>query len=58
MKHPYTPANGSLYVAQIQIPGKGLGISKKQTLTFKLVEQAGSQKGSGEIPVEYQQQSC
>ena len=57
MKHPYLPANGSLYIAWIQIPGKGLSTSKKQTLASKLVEQAGSQKGSREIPVEYQQHS-
>ena len=54
VKHPYIPANGSLYVAQIQIPGKGLTASKKQTLASKLAEQAGSQKGSGEIPAKYQ----
>ena len=42
VKHPYAPANGSLYVAQIQIPGEGLSILKKQTLVSKLVEQAGS----------------
>ena len=54
MKHPYAPANGSLYIAQIQIPGEGLSMSKKQTLMSKLVEQAGSQKGSGEIPAKYQ----
>ena len=57
VKHPYTPANSSLYVAQIQIPGEGPSTSKKQTLASKLVEQAGSQKGSGEIPAEYQQHS-
>ena len=55
--HPYAPANGSLYVAQIQIPGEGLNSSKKQMLMSKLAEQAGSQKGSGEIPVKYQQHS-
>ena len=52
--HPYAPANGSLYVAQIQIPGEGPSTSKKQTLTSKLVEQARSQKGSGEIPAKCQ----
>ena len=54
VKHPYMPANGSLYMAQIQIPSEGPSTSKKQTCASKLVEQAGSQKGSGEIPAEYQ----
>ena len=54
MKHPYVPANGLLYVAQVQILGGGPSTSKKQTLASKLVEQAGSQKGSGEIPAKYQ----
>ena len=54
MKHPYTPANGSLYVAQIQILGKGPSTSKKQILTSKLAEQAGSQKGNRETPAKYQ----
>ena len=57
VKHPYIPANGSLYIAQIQIAGEGPSMSKKQTLASKLVEQVGSQKGSGEIPVKYQQHS-
>ena len=57
MKHPYAPANGSLYVAHIQISGEGPSASKKQTLTSKLAEQARSQKGSGEIPAKYQQHS-
>ena len=54
MKHPYAPTNNSLYVAWIQILGEGPSTSKKQTLTSKLVEQAGSQKGSREIPAKYQ----
>ena len=60
VKHPYAPANGSLYVAwiqRIQVPSEGPSTSKKETLASKLVEQAGSQKGSGEIPAEYQQHS-
>ena len=55
MKHPYAPANGSLYVAWIQILGERPSTSKKQTLISKLVEQARSQKGSREIPAKYQQ---
>ena len=54
IRHPYMPANGSLYVAQIRIAGEGSSTSKKQTLTSKLAEQAGLQKGSGEIPAKYQ----
>ena len=54
VKHPYALANGSLYLAQIQIPGEGPSTSKRQTLASKLAEQAGSQKGSGEIPAKYQ----
>ena len=54
MKHPYAPANSSLYVVWIQISGKGPSTLMKQTLTSKLVEQAGSQKGSREIPAKYQ----
>ena len=57
VKHPYAPANGSLYVAWMQIPSEGTSTSKKQTLASKLAEQAGSQKGSGEIPAKYQQHS-
>ena len=41
----------------MQIAGEGPSTSKKQTLASKLVEQAGSQKGSGEIPAKYQQHS-
>ena len=54
VKHPYMPANGSIYVVQIQISGKGPSMSKKQTLASKLAEQARSQKGSGKIPAKYQ----
>ena len=54
LKHPYMPANGSLYMAQMQIAGEGSSTSKKQTLALKLAEQAGSQKGSREIPAKYQ----
>ena len=57
MKHPYAPANGSIYVAQVQMLGEGSSTSKKQTFMSKLAEQAGSQKGSGEIPAKYQQHS-
>ena len=32
IKHPYAPANGLLYIAWIQIPGKEPSTSKKQTL--------------------------
>ena len=52
--HPYALANGSLYITHIQIPGKGLSTARKQTLASKLAEQAGSQKGSREIPAKYQ----
>ena len=54
VKHPYTPANDSLYVAWVQIGGAGPSTSKKQMLASKLVEQAGLQKGNGEIPAKYQ----
>ena len=54
MKHPYALANGSLYIACVQISGEGPSTSKKQTLASRLAEQAGSQKGSGEIPAKYQ----
>ena len=54
VRHPYVLANGSLYIPWIQISGKGSSTSKKQTLVSKLAEQAGSQKGSGEIPAKYQ----
>ena len=54
VKNPYMPANGSMYVAQIQIPSEGTSTSKRQTLASKLAEQAGSQKGSREIPAKYQ----
>ena len=37
--------------------GEKPSMSKKQTLASKLVEQAGSQKGSGEIPAKNQQHS-
>ena len=57
IQHPYAPANGSLYIVHVQIPGEGPGMSKKQTLVSKLAEQAGSQKGSREIPAKYQQHS-
>ena len=57
IKHPYTPANGFLYVVQIQIAGEGPSTSKKQTLALKLAEQVGLQKGSREIPAKYQQHS-
>ena len=57
VKHPYAPANGSLYVVQIQISGEGPNMSMRQTLALKLVEQVGLQKGSGEIPAKYQQHS-
>ena len=57
VKYPYAPANGSLYVAWMQIAGEGPSTSKKQMLASKLVEQAGSQKGNGEIPAKYQQHS-
>ena len=57
VQHLYTPANGSLYIACIQISGEGLSTTKKQTLASKLAEQVGSQKGSGEIPAKYQQHS-
>ena len=55
--HPYVPANNSLYIAWVQMPGEDSHTSKKQTLASKLAEQAGSQKGSREIPVKYQQHS-
>ena len=51
---PYAPANGSLYIARIQISGQELKAMRKQTMASKLAEQAGSQKGSGEIPAKYQ----
>ena len=54
IKHPYAPANGSLYIAWVQIPSEGPSTSKKQTLTSKLAVQAGSQKRSGEISAKYQ----
>ena len=38
----------------MQIAGEGPSTLKKQTLASKLVEQVGSQKGSGEIPAKYQ----
>ena len=57
VKHPYVPANSSLYVTWMQIVEEGPNMSKKQMLTLKLAEQAGSQKGSMEIPVKYQQHS-
>ena len=57
VQHPYAPTNGSLYIAQIQISGQGSNAMKKQTMASKLAEQAGSQKGSREIPAKYQQHS-
>ena len=57
VKHPYALANSSLYIAQIQIGEGGLSTSRKQMLASKLAEQAGSQKGSKEIPAKYQQHS-
>ena len=39
------------------MPREGSSTSKKQMLTSKLAEQAGSQKGSREIPAKYQQHS-
>ena len=44
IKHPYAPANGSLYVTWIQIQGEGPSTSKKQMLASKLVEQVGERK--------------
>ena len=38
IKHPYAPANNSLYITQVQIRGTGPSMSKKQTLASKLAE--------------------
>ena len=54
VQHPYAPANGSLYIAWIQMSREGPNTSKRQMLASKLAEQAGSQKGSREIPAKYQ----
>ena len=55
--HPYVPSNGSLYIARVQMLDENLSINKKQTLASKLAEQAGSQKGSKEIPDKYKRHS-
>ena len=54
VRHPYVPTNGSIYMAWVQLSGKGPSTLKKQTLASKLAEQVGSQKGSREIPAKYQ----
>jgi hypothetical protein len=55
--HPYVPSNGSLYIARVQMPDESSNMNKKQTLASKLAEQAGSQKGSKEIPDKYKRHS-